>query len=63
MRTDPVCGMEVKEDSASSTVYQGETYYFCCDSCKTEFASDPEKYLNKADHTAHSHGGGHHHHH
>ena len=31
--------------STASTEYNGKTYYFCSDYCKTEFGKDPEKYL------------------
>ena len=45
VKTDPVCGMNVSEDSAHSFAYQGKNYLFCCDGCKQNFVSDPEKYL------------------
>ncbi|MFC6723024.1 permease [Halobium palmae] len=39
---DPVCGMEIDPDEANySTEYDGETYYFCSESCKDSF--DPEE--------------------
>ncbi|MDS0281356.1 permease [Haloarcula onubensis] len=39
---DPVCGMEVDPDEADySTEVDGETYYFCSQSCKDSF--DPEE--------------------
>ncbi len=41
---DPVCGMTVDKDEASTFEYEGETYYFCCDSCREEFAADPDQY-------------------
>jgi Cu+-exporting ATPase len=44
--TDPVCGMSVDPASArASTVYNGQTYYFCCPSCLRRFQQDPERYL------------------
>ncbi|MBM3294749.1 MAG: YHS domain-containing protein [Candidatus Aminicenantes bacterium] len=44
---DPVCGMSVKKDGAKWTHdFKGTTYYFCAESCKTEFAKNPEKYLS-----------------
>ncbi len=44
--TDPVCGMSVDPATAKhSAQHKGETYYFCCNGCKTKFAADPEKYL------------------
>ncbi len=44
----PVNGNEVKDpEKATSSVYKGKTYYFCCPGCKEPFDKDPEKYLNK----------------
>lgn len=48
---DPVCGMEVSEDSEHSLTHQEKTYYFCCPKCKAKFEQsiedgDVEKYLN-----------------
>ena len=44
--TDPVCGMEVKPESAAgSETHAGEVYYFCCKGCATKFRADPAKYL------------------
>src|SRR5579872_5970190 len=43
---DPVCGMQVKPDSAAGTeTYQGQIYYFCSKSCAAKFHADPAKYL------------------
>ncbi len=45
---DPVCGMTV--DPATSEhrfEYRGETYHFCSAGCRTKFAADPAKYLEK----------------
>src|SRR5262245_19798209 len=45
---DPVCGMTV--DPATSThrfEYRGETFHFCSAGCRTKFAADPAKYLEK----------------
>jgi Cu+-exporting ATPase len=48
MSIDPVCKMEVNENSAAATSeYKGKTYYFCAPACKKAFEADPEKYLNK----------------
>jgi len=42
---DPICGISVDISSAKHTsVYQGETYYFCCARCKQTFDKEPEKY-------------------
>jgi Cu+-exporting ATPase len=45
---DPVCGMSVDPATAKhSADHLGQTYYFCCNCCKTKFAADPEKYLHR----------------
>jgi YHS domain-containing protein len=49
MAVDPVCNMEVDaEDAEFTTELDGKTYYFCSESCKEEFESDPEEYVNAA---------------
>jgi len=64
MATDPVCHMEVDEESAQWTSeYKGETYYFCAPGCKTSFDKDPEKYLLHGGGEEHDHNHDHHHHH
>lgn len=46
MAKDPVCGMNVDEKKAAATsIYQGETYYFCAKGCQAAFDKEPEKYL------------------
>ncbi|MFC2006115.1 YHS domain-containing protein [Chloroflexota bacterium] len=46
---DPVCKMTVVKKDAETqsltSVYQGDTYYFCCSDCKHYFERKPEKYL------------------
>jgi nitroreductase/YHS domain-containing protein len=45
---DPVCEMEVETATAAATsVYQGQTYYFCAPGCKVAFDEDPQRYLHK----------------
>jgi Cu+-exporting ATPase len=45
---DPVCGMTVDPHTAKHRhAYKGHTYYFCSAGCRTKFAADPEKYLDK----------------
>lgn len=46
---DPICGMKVDPSApkGGSTVYKGQTYYFCNPKCKAKFETDPEKHLNK----------------
>ncbi|HTQ25552.1 MAG TPA: heavy metal translocating P-type ATPase [Candidatus Binataceae bacterium] len=47
--TDPVCGMKVDPATARhSHVHEAATYYFCCDGCRTKFATEPAKYLAAA---------------
>ncbi len=48
MVTDPVCGMEIDPQSAAGqSEYQGQTYYFCSESCKRRFDQNPELYTGK----------------
>lgn len=61
MKLDPVCGMMVDPKSAAgSTVYEGETYYFCSSGCQAGFEKDPDKYIGSDDSED---GHGHHSHH
>ena len=54
MSKDPICSMIVDEDKAKvagrTSEYQGQTYYFCADSCKRKFDKEPEKYAKKSPH-------------
>src|SRR5215475_1341625 len=46
---DPVCGMSVNpETSRHRFDYDGATYHFCCNGCRTKFETDPLKYLDKS---------------
>ena len=48
MAIDPVCGMKVnKENAAATTIYNGETYYFCKQGCKARFEKDPQKLIEE----------------
>lgn len=48
MQKDPVCQMEVEEQTAAAkSTYQGKTYYFCATGCRDAFSKDPERYLPK----------------
>jgi Cu+-exporting ATPase len=38
---DPVCGMTVDERTAISAVRDGQTYYFCCEHCRSKFLAPP----------------------
>jgi YHS domain-containing protein len=44
----PVSGETVlKSQAKASTVYEGKTYYFCCENCKEKFMKNPNAYLQK----------------
>ncbi len=46
---DPICGMNVEEQSAAGKYqYNGRTYLFCSLPCLEEFKAEPEKYLAPA---------------
>ena len=48
MAIDPVCGMQVDENTAQwKSEHMGKTYYFCAPGCKSAFDSDPHKYMKK----------------
>lgn len=42
--TDPVCGMDVEEESAHRTEHQGVTYLFCSEKCLRKFERDPGEF-------------------
>jgi Cu+-exporting ATPase len=43
--TDPVCGMDIDPAMASASAeYEGQTFYFCSQSCHDSFVAEPEKY-------------------
>ncbi len=44
----PVCGMMVDENTAPSSAYKGDTYYFMEPAHKEMFDKDPEKFLSKS---------------
>ena len=48
MAIDPVCGMTV-DPNAGKPSYQhgGHTYHFCSEGCRSKFAADPSRYLDK----------------
>jgi Cu+-exporting ATPase len=49
MVKDPVCGMEIDPATAAgSSEYEGATYYFCAEACKTAFDAEPSKYVGAA---------------
>jgi Cu+-exporting ATPase len=45
---DPVCGMSVNPlTSKHAFDHDGKTFHFCSGGCRTKFAADPQKYLDK----------------
>jgi Cu+-exporting ATPase len=63
---DPVCGMDVPEESVYRFQFEGVEYLFCSEHCENKFATDPQSYLQnqaggdktstEAEHTACCHG-------
>ncbi len=48
MAIDPVCKMDIIEESAQHKAeYQGKTYYFCSAACRNAFEKSPRKYLKE----------------
>ncbi len=42
---DPVCGMEIDPSgAAASEEYEGQTHYFCSESCHERFLANPDAY-------------------
>lgn len=45
---DPVCGMSVAPETAAGKYdFQGETYYFCAESCLNKFRQNPRLFLEE----------------
>ena len=45
---DPVCGMDVKPESAAARhEHEGQTYYFCCSHCMEKFRAEPGEFLGR----------------
>jgi YHS domain-containing protein len=48
IKTDPVCGMTLKQGEVADTSnYQGKIYGFCGTGCKDEFVKNPGQYLSQ----------------
>lgn len=45
MATDPVCGMAVDRTGAPHFRHDGQTYSFCAQACRDEFATSPARFL------------------
>ena len=46
MKTDPVCGMEVKEDTPYNTLHGGKKMFFCSHDCQQKFIKSPGLYIS-----------------
>ncbi|VAW37304.1 Lead, cadmium, zinc and mercury transporting ATPase; Copper-translocating P-type ATPase [hydrothermal vent metagenome] len=44
---DPVCGMNVDENSKNHSQHESKDYYFCSEKCLNKFNDSPDQYLNK----------------
>ena len=44
MAIDPICGMQVDEATGLSAERDGQTFYFCSQSCHDRFVAEPERY-------------------
>lgn len=42
---DPVCHMKVADTKIPPFTFGANTYFFCAESCRNAFISDPAKYL------------------
>ena len=62
MKTDPVCGMQVEDDSKFHMLHDGEDYRFCSEICLHKFKSNPYQYLTKGAKNDHACCGDHQHH-
>ncbi len=45
MKTDPVCGMEVAEETKYQMDHGGKNYHFCSENCLHKFEAEPTQYL------------------
>ncbi len=45
MKTDPVCGMEVMEESEHHAEHEGKSYHFCSEHCLHKFIATPLQYV------------------
>ena len=53
MARDPVCDVDVDEQTAAvNAEYQSRTYYFCAPGCKKAFEKGSHKYVRAAPETS-----------
>jgi Cu+-exporting ATPase len=48
MSKDPVCGMTVDDKAPHRSTHAGQTFVFCCPTCKTKFDKEPARYAAPA---------------
>lgn len=48
--TDPVCGMEVSDESPYSATYSGSSYHFCSERCRSRFIGNPAPFAKSTAH-------------
>jgi YHS domain-containing protein len=41
---DPVCGIELDKELATTLEHKEMTFFFCCEGCKKLFEKKPKKY-------------------
>ena len=46
--TDPVCGMQVDENTPHKSTQNGKPVYFCAASCKQKFDANPGAYSKQS---------------
>lgn len=44
----PVCEMPIRREAALPWEYHHKTYYFCSESCKSRFMTDPQPFIEAA---------------
>lgn len=55
-KKDPVCGMEVSEDTELTHKHDGAIYYFCSSHCLEQFGKNTKAYLGDAASAKQNHG-------
>lgn len=43
---DPVCGMEIRNETGYSMMHEGNLFRFCTRNCLDKFEAEPEKYTS-----------------
>lgn len=52
IKSDPVCGMEVSENSKFHYNFNNNKYFFCSEHCLHKFENSPNDYLNESEKTS-----------